>query len=212
VKVQGKELTEPEIQTLLVEETPTPDAELSELTLLDAYQFSDGRILFLFDGEPPTGTLWPSRDSVLHSLGPNAEADQRHILEGRLLQGKDFPQQVEQFTAKLAELVDLPPAALDYSLESLKFLDQRVKEHFKPADRLGAVLFPSLVAYLGEVVRQRVEGVWEMRQAYRADIWEPWVRSANGREFAPFLCVYDQLINHEDDSAMLLRAVPAWAM
>ncbi len=162
--MHGKELTESEIQALLVEETPNPDPELSEFTLLDAYQFSDGRILFLFDGEPPKGTLWPSRDSVLHSLGPNAEADQGHILEGRLPQGKSFPQQVELLTAKLAELVDLPQEALDYSLDSLKFLDERVKERFKPADRLGAVLFPSLVAYLGEVVRRRVEGVWEMRR------------------------------------------------
>jgi hypothetical protein len=212
VPTLAKELTEPEIQALLVDETPTPDEELSELTLLDAYQFSDGRILFLFDGEPTTGTLWPSRDSVLQSLNSQAEADQGHILEGRLPQGQGFPAQIPEFAARLAELTELTPEELDHSINSLELLDHRVKELFKPAERLSAVIYPCLVAYLGEVVRQRVDGTWEMRHAAGADVWEPWVRSPDGREFAPFVCVYDQLINHTDKSARLLRAVPAWAM
>jgi hypothetical protein len=210
VHARSKELTEPEIQALLFEETPNPDEELSELTLMDAYQFSDGRILFLFDGEPPTGTLWPSRESVLESLNPD-EAEPGHILEGRLPQGQSFPGQVPQLTATLAELVELPVDVLDYSVESLKPLDQRVKERYKPAERLGTAIFPCLIAYLGEVVRLRVDGTWEMRQSGHANVWEPWVRSPDGREFAPFVCIYDQLINHTDPAARLERAVPVWA-
>ena len=212
MRTHGKELTEAEIQDLLAAETPTADDELSQLTLLDAYQFSDGRILFLFDGEPTTGTLWESRASVLQSLDSSDEEPQGHILSGRLPQGQTFPDQVQELTARLAEWIDLPVDDLDYSFESLEQIDQSVKARFQPEERLTARIFPCLVAYLGEVVRQLVDGAWEMRHASHADVWEPWVRSRQGREFAPFVCVYDQLIHHADQSAHLSLAVPAWAL
>jgi hypothetical protein len=206
-----QELTEAQLQELLVVETPVSDEELSGLTLLDAYRFSDGRILFLFDGEPPSGTLWPSRDSVLQSLVSNAEQEEEHVLAGHLPHGESFPAQVPQLIVDLADALELEPESVDYSDASLVLIDRRVKERYKPADRLSGSVFHCLVAYVGEAVRQRVGGVWEMRKAYRSEVWEPWVRSPNGREFAPFLCVHEQLINHTDESAQLLRAVPAWA-
>ena len=206
-----QELTEAQIQELLAVETPAPDEELSALTLLDAYQFSDGRILFLFDGAPPTGTLWPSRDSVLQSLVSIAEEPEEQALAGSFSPGQGFPEQVANLIVALADALELEPESVDYSDASLVLIDRCVKARYKPAERLGGSIFPGLVAYVGEAVRQRVGGVWEMRKAYRGDVWEPWVRSPNGREFAPFLCVHEQLINHTDESAQLLRAVPAWA-
>ena len=206
-----QELTEAQIQELLVVETPVSDEELSALTLLDAYQFSDGRILFLFSGDPPTGTLWPSRDIVLQSLVSSEEQAEEHDLARGLPQGQSFLEQVPQLIVTLADALELEPEAVDYSDASLVLIDRRVKERYKPADRLSAKIFPCLIAYVGEAVRQRVGGEWEMRKAYRSDVWEPWVRSPDGREFAPLLCVHEQLINHADESAQLLRAVPAWA-
>ena len=206
-----QELTEVQLQELLAVETPVADEELAALTLLDAFQFSDGRILFLFDGEPPTGTLWPTRDSVLQSLVSNAEEPEEQALAGGLPLGQGFPEQVPNLIVALADALQLEPESVDYSDASLMLIDRRVKERYKPADRLSGRLFPGIVAYVGEAVRQRVGGVWEMRKAYRGEAWEPWVRSPNGREFAPFLCVHEQLINHTDESAQLLRAVPAWA-
>jgi hypothetical protein len=211
VQALGKELTEGELRALLSEETPVPDKSLSELTLLDAYAFSDGRILFLFDAEPPTGTLWPSRERVLQSLSEQIKPAEMHILEGLQPQGQSFPKHIDEFVSKLAELTTLSSEELDYSVESLDLLDSQIKERFEPEKRLGAQIFPCLVAYLGEVVRQSVDGIWEMRRASHADVWEPWVRSPDGREFAPFVCVHDQIVNHTDASARLVRAVPAWA-
>ena len=212
MRSRGKELSEPEIQDLLATETPVADEELSQLTLLDVYQFSDGRILFLFDGEPTTGTLWDSRDSVLQSLTASAEEPESHPLAGRWHQGQGFPDQVDELKARLADLIDLPIDDLDYSLESLELVDRTIKTRFPPEERLGAVVFPCLVAYLGETVRQLVDGAWEMRHASHADIWEPWVRSPQGREFAPFVCLHEQLSHPTDESAQLPLAVPAWAL
>jgi hypothetical protein len=207
----GKELTEREIQDLLARESPVLDEELYRLTLVDAYRFSDGRILFLFEGEPATGTLWESRESVLRSLEFPEEDPQGHILLGRFPHGPGFSAQIPELTDRLAQLVDLPAEELDYSPESLEILDESIKARFKPEEQLGAAVFPCLVAYLGEVVRQMVDGSWEVRHASHADVWEPWVRSPHGREFAPFACLYDQLIHHTDDAARLPLAVPAWA-
>jgi hypothetical protein len=209
--VYGKDLTEDEIRALVAEETPAPDEQLSELTMLDAFQFSDGRILFLFDGEPTTGTLWTSREQVLQSLDAQVDSADRHVLEGRLPQGQSFPDHLDELVSRLAELAGLQIEDLDYSVDSLDLLDEQIKKRIAPDKRLGAPIFPCLVAYLGEVVRQSVSGVWEMRHAAHADIWEPWVRSPDGREFAPFVCVHDQILNHIDESARLSRAVPAWA-
>ncbi len=209
---RGKELSESEIQDLLATETPVADDELAQLTLLDAFQFSDGRILFLFDGEPASGALWDSRESVLQSLTSSVEEPQDHVLAGRWQHGQGFPDQIDNLKARLAELLDLPTDDLDYSLESLDLVDQTIKTRFLPEERLGPTLFPCLVAYLGEVVRQLVDGTWEMRHASHADIWEPWVRSPQGREFAPFFCLHDQLSHPTDESAQLPLAVPAWAL
>ena len=206
----GKELSESEIQELLAVETPVIDEELSQLTQLDAYQFGDGRILFLFEGEPTTGALWDSRASVLHSLREGAAEPEDHVLTGRFPAGQGFPERIPARLAKLADVLELADDDLDFSLGSLKTIDARLKERCKPEDRLNGVLFPGLVAYLGEVVRQRVNGTWEMRHASHADVWEPWIHSPDGREFAPFVCLYEQLTNQSDPSACLPRAVPAW--
>jgi hypothetical protein len=104
-----QELTEAQIQELLVVETPVADEALSALTLLDAYQFRDGRVLFLFDGEPPTGTSWPTRDSVLQSLVSNAEEPEEQALAGNLLLGLGFPEQVPNLIVALAAALELEP-------------------------------------------------------------------------------------------------------
>ena len=208
---RGRELSESEIQELVVVETPSTDEELSRLTQLDAYQFSDGRILFLFEGEPATGSLWDSRSAVLESLRRPTESTRDHVLNGRFPLGRNFPERIPELVAHLADQLELQDEELNFTVESLKRLDARMKERIKPEDRLGSGVFPSLVAYLGEVVRQRVEGTWEMRHAGHAEVWEPWIHSPDGREFAPFICLFEQLTNHGDPSARLLRAVPAWA-
>jgi hypothetical protein len=207
---RGKDLTEGEIQELLSVETPAIDEELTQLTQLDAYQFGDGRILFLFDGPPTTGVLWETRASVLQSLRARAVSQEDHLLAGRFPPGPGFPDQIPELLAKLADFLQLADGDLDFSLESLHTLDARLEERSKPEDRLGSKLFPALVAYLGEVVRQSLDGAWEMRHTRQPDIWEPWVHSPDGREFAPFVCLYEQLTHHGDPSARLARAVPAW--
>jgi hypothetical protein len=207
----NKSLTLSEIQDLISAERPGIDAQLSELTQLDAYQFSDGRILFLFDGEPTTGTLWDSRDDVLQSLGSCVEPSRRHILQDRLPQGQTFAARIPELLANLADLLELDDSDLDFSQRSLDRIDRLVKDRFQPEDRLGSQLFPCLVAYLGELVRQRVAGSWEMRFVGEANVWEPWVHSPDGRQFAPFVCVHEQLTNHTDASAQLVRSIPTWA-
>lgn len=158
------------------------------------YTHPNGRVLDMFSNG--RGRLFESQEDFNVEVQRYQElkiTPSRHVLKGRLPQGKDFIQHVSQLVNELAILLKIPRDDLDNSEASLDKVDMKVKRIGR-AKSLEVPIFPALVAYIGEVMRQATNGKWEMRQAYSdKEIWEPWIIDPEGRSCNPFLAVYDEL-------------------
>jgi hypothetical protein len=115
-----------------------------------------------------------------------AEPEVRSAIDGKW--HHNVPDDVPMLVANLERALGGEGRHLDYSLESLQVLDARVLG--RPPSKRWA-LFEPTVAYVGEVIRRAVPGVWW--QAWESyGVREPWLNDARGRRFAPFMLVLEE--------------------
>jgi hypothetical protein len=128
----------------------------------------------------------------------------KHVLSGLVDDGSDFVAKVAELADQLAERLNLPKERLDYSVDSLKLVDDVVFNKVGRGAFLTAANFPPLLAYVGEVVRRRVGPFarWKTKPASDGITKEPWIVDADGRSYMVFMYVFEDL--HEDDSPQSL--------
>jgi hypothetical protein len=100
--------------------------------------------------------------------------------------GREFVKHVDALVQRLSSVVPVKQTALDRSDVSLRALDRAIRKLDWELLLTGEVLGP-VVAYLGEVIRTRTGGAWEMRLGTDGKTWEPWIVDAEAREYAPFM-------------------------
>jgi hypothetical protein len=154
--------------------------------------------------------LWDSRDELA--------AGQKKVLTqvggGRSSWRTELPQQ-EHFIDAMPELLralpgllDLDPVALDFNEASLGLVDVAVRR-LGQQRVLTAEIFPSVLAYVGEVIRRAVGGRWEMRRDEKNDEWDPWVVAPDGRE-CPMLRIYKGILEEEEEEPVFLGAFASY--
>ncbi len=182
-----------EVESLRREYTAVPDVNLTNIGSGDAYLLSDGRVLFVF--EDGKGILYPSREQVtllLNSVEKMANEPPEHPVQKLLPQGRDFIGQVQALVEELASVLNMPPSLLDKSEESLDLLEQGIGK-FGSRAFLNRERLPMLVAYVGEVIREKQGGQWQMFEEPNTARWEPIIVDLQGRVYQPFALVYQEL-------------------
>ncbi len=157
------------------------------------YKNSDGNILQVLSDD--SGNLYESTVdwlSLLEEVEALRHQEPTHVLCERLPQGQDFINQVPELVHDLATKLGISPQQLDKSGRSLEIVDRAIRCKGR-RKCLEPEIFAPLVAYVGEVLQQRVGGHWEMRATENPDVWEPWVIDAQGRGHQPYIIVYDEL-------------------
>lgn len=178
------------------------------------YKNSDSRVLTV--SEDGAGVLYGSIEawlSLLQSLETPSNQTPTHLLHGRLPQGQNFINQISELITELAAQLDIPIQQLDRSGDSLKVVDKAIHREGQ-SKCLEAEIFAPLVAYVGEVLRQRINGRWEMRLAgdpretilnkvgdrweeervgEYPEVWEPWIVDERGQRHQVFSIIYDEL-------------------
>jgi hypothetical protein len=102
--------------------------------------------------------------------------------------------------AELPPLLGIKPELLDYTEGSLDFVDKAIR-------RLGserimtAEVFPSLMAYVGEVIRRQVHGAWELRSTDGGKRLEPEIVEITGGRHQ-LLRIYKELLEHGRTASM----------
>lgn len=209
---QSELLTQAQTQLLFQDDQWAVDEELTaqlatrygDITST-VYRHIYGRIFHLFLNEG-VGRLYPSMEAFQAKLdqlkGKSNQHGQplrmtHHVLEGRLPQGRYFPEHVRELVQALPAALNLSVDLFDYSVNSLGSVDEAI--HVIGRDKCVELpIFPMLVAYVGEVMRHDTNGRWEMRVSkYHSNIWEPWIVDPEGRYVNPFLGVYDELDEQE---------------
>jgi hypothetical protein len=207
---RNKRITKREDVARLLE---SPGASLrddySALMQAKVYELPDKRILIVRpDGK---GALWDPAgfQEVIASLSYTGPV-KSHFLEGLLPSGEKFPTTVPDSANLLSEKFRLPIEDLSYTMDSLLAIDRRMSRFLDPQDCVKAPLFEPLTAYFGEVLRRAVDGEWVMRRDDRDVVWEPWIVTREGREFAPFLMVFEEFNDAPPDPSLrglVLRAL-----
>jgi hypothetical protein len=211
MKPKVRHISNEEAAAILRETAHQVDVELTGAIgvpgLRTIYKLANGSALVLIAGVG--AALWDSRDELA--------AGQKKVLaqvdggssswRTELPQQEHFIDAIPELLRALPGLLDLDPAALDFSEASLGPVDVAVR-------RLGqhrvltAEIFPSVLAYVGEVIRRGVGGRWELRRDEN-DEWDPWVVAPDGRE-CPMLRIYKGLLEEEEEEPVFLQGFASY--
>ncbi|HEY0167756.1 MAG TPA: hypothetical protein VGB75_12015 [Jatrophihabitans sp.] len=165
------------------------DPELAESGRCDAYRLPEDKLLLVIpDGN---GRLFQSRTEVLH-LAKEWTGERRHpthVMAEWLPRGPEFVTDVMRLAGELAGQLE---EELGGTSEGLDAVDGLVRR--RGADvYLEREQFLRLLAYVGELVRHRVEGNWCMVHTADDRIWEPWIVEPSGYRHQIFALLLGQL-------------------
>jgi len=159
---KGWYLLESDAKALIRRENWKLDQGLSDHILWQTYVSDRGELLVM--RRRGASILYASRDEVLEQRGKSdRDPFNPHPLDGLLPQGARFIEAVPALIDELAKLLAIPRDALDGSIESLELIDAAVSK-IRPLRRILYTpnLFAGVVAYVGEVMRKKVDGTWKL--------------------------------------------------
>ena len=162
--------------------------------VLGEFRLNDGRVLII-DWESTSGILYDSAHLLQQILEPLRKAnalEPKHCLEKRLPFGEEFPEKVPFLIAELSTHLGLDPQRLNFDPESFSAIDSALRKIGEADAVENPMLLGSLVAYLGEIYRRRVAGIWKMIRGADGKTWEPWIIDAAGRRYNPWRGFLDE--------------------
>jgi hypothetical protein len=172
------------------------DEALSEAIGYDALVLPSQQVLLVFDNG--AGRLWDSKDAIHKILSKPVPAP-THVLKGRMTLGREFIEAIPRLVERLASRLAIERSRLDFSRESLKIVDDHV---FRVVGRRRVLadseLFQALLAYVGEYVRLRIDGKWQVEKE-EDNVWVPWIVDKEGNRRDTAMYVFEEL--HEPDAA-----------
>lgn len=196
--IKRRNVRRKELAALLNESGWTPiDLNLSKGTL--SMISTDGRLLILLDRS--WGVLYESINEY-HKLNELSQAlvpqgSPHHILAGRIPYEEDFTTHIDEMVRDLAQALNLPTEALDYTSASLGKLDPKIKRRGREACLNSPAIFGGLVAYTMEIARRRKGWRWVMLKNPQHDVWEPWLSDDQGWYFNSWSALYDLFAESE---------------
>jgi hypothetical protein len=154
-------------------------------------RLSDGRILSISYG---SARIFASADECLQLLAFVEQQTRRqpsHPLGPAFPRGQGFIAAVPELIVILPGKLRLAVGTLDGSVDSLTHLDTATQQLGGPECLNDPTLLSSIVAYVGEVVRDATGGRWVIRSwelpgAVASAQWQPVIIGADGREHAMF--------------------------
>ena len=179
------------------------DIELNEqFHFYTIYKNFDGKVLVIPNIQglnEGAGILYPSKEQYLDYLKP------KHILQGRLPQKQNFINEVSSLVDELAVQLSISKEKLDKSEASIGKVEWAIGR-FGKHNCLEPEVFPCLLAYIGEVIRQQSGDQWQMRLATDGETWEPWLVTDKSRSYQFFVELFKQLY----EGTLGLRSIVSW--
>jgi hypothetical protein len=170
------------------------------------YELSDDRILLVYDPDgfslPGKGDIWALDDFLRFVRG--CQQNREDGLSGRSSSvdhwayysafKEHLPERLPQLLAELPDKLGIDLEVQNLSYASLDPISARINEIGK--ERAKVEVYDHLVAYVGEVMRLRVQGTWRVetrdgRQPY------PYVLSAIGGKLMPVNVAWGELVDFQ---------------
>lgn len=128
--------------------------------------------------------------SEFYALVQDHKPKSNHMLLGLLPYGKDFPAHIDEMVQALAEVLNVPVEALDYTSSSLDRLSPKIKRRGREACLNSPAIFAGLVAYSMEIARRQLNWRWVMLKSEFHDVWEPWLADDQGWYYSNWITLY----------------------
>lgn len=140
-----------------------------------------------------TSAVYPSEEALLAVRNAPVFPPDGHPLLAYTKDAPDYLDKIEQWRQIIANRLDISLELLDYSLGSLKLIDnQRKKKRLKQIVFLKE-LFGAAMGYVYEYVRRYWNGRFEMRQSVMDEtVWEPVIITADGNDIIFFDSLWDE--------------------
>jgi hypothetical protein len=183
-----------EVQQLLHQVTRSMrDDLMSKRCLCDVYKLPSGSaLLVLADGK---GRWYDSYQEMEAFLDEKTTSGFQDVLP----QQKHFIEEVENLLGQLPRLIGVAEGELDLTESSLAIVDRALR-HVDESEVLTPEVFPALLAYVGEVIRRRIDGEWQIRE--QADgTWEPDIVDKRGRQCG-LLRIYKELMEYGEKASL----------
>ena len=190
--INRQRLSVKEFKKIIKEKNGVLIVSFSKIYFNDTYSLSDGQVLVNFETH---AYLYNSLDDLKIWIGildkKAQESTPTHILKNRLLYNKDFLSHIPELVAYTATFFKLKKATP--SIEQLKIIDSVINDSHNNFS-FDEKIFSGLVAYVGEIVREKSSGSkWQLiPNNHDKDVWEPYVIGETKR-YNPFQCVYKEV-------------------
>jgi hypothetical protein len=193
---RSKALSANSVREVLARTPHRLDVELTGKTGDSVYALPDGGLLLIFSSQDGRGRLYESRDEFVAMYQHAEKLARRGPINPfrELLPQANFVSTVDDLVRQLPSALKLDAAILDKSEASLEAID-RVLRKMRTERVLTSAVFASLFAYVGEVMRLKTGGRWEMRLDSDGTTWMPWIVDSSGRSYAVFP-IYKEIYEH----------------
>ena len=199
INPRGKKLTAKAARELLNNVPHLLDPEMSYALMGQVYMLKDGAAVFVdVDGR---GIHFASHNDLVNRYRRNLNAarERKHPLEELLPAPERFVAAAASLASRLPALLVVDEPLLDFSLDSLAVVDGAVRRLGSHAI-LTSEVFPSFVAYIGEVIRRQINGAWIVHEVGGARQELDLADSTGGRY--GLLRLHKQLLEHGRSASM----------
>jgi hypothetical protein len=171
------------------EVTERTDLKLHKLDTGKYYLDKNERVINFLPSSPHDSFLVFDSVQALQDVQAIAKADsnvRKHLLHDYQDKIKQLPESIEAEKDFLAKFLLMEPDILDFTFNSLKQIDRKLKKVSQTI--FFDILFPSLVAYMGETIRRERNGNWVFKS--NREIIEPYINLPSGKSINIFLDLY----------------------
>lgn len=165
------------------------------------YELTNDRFLYVFDPKelsiPGKGVVYPKEDFLRFvrwtqkvredyanhraSSGEHWRYYSKHKIE--------LINKIDELISELAEQLGILRYQLDFSYTSLDIVSNKAEDY---VERVQSELYDNLVAYVGEVIKRRVNGQWDINSFSTEDKY-PYIRADINEVLMPINVVWQEL-------------------
>ena len=202
VSVSTTKLSKVETEKLIGELKLSLDDSLSKELEYNTYLLPDQRVLLELDeGE---GIVYQSLEDIYSLINGLEESEEGVHLLSKTKFSIDKLTDSSWCIEKLSSILQIPASKLDFSILSIEEIDQLLNTEIEELEDVELEM--SLIIYVGEIIRRKVNGQWFIKEVIEDDeiINEPWLSMNHFDYFQVFLPVIQELNKGENIS---LRAI-----
>lgn len=189
-----------ELDSLIKINNGIKHVKLSERLYSRVFVLSDKRIVVIPGLTAETsGVLYPNEQELLRIL--NLPDDEVHYLKGIVKTKKSFLTDRENQVLKLIKIMKIDKKQLDFSVSSLALIDKKINSgEIERSTFLDTKYFFPLCIYVGEVIRNEVNGNWSFKASKDdKNVIEPYIEDIKGKQYSPFLSIYKDIDDSDEE-------------